>query len=224
MLNKESFAQQQLVSLRTRLLVMCASSGVAVENAVSALEKLDVAVAASIIENDKDINELEIAIDDDALKILARAQPFASDLRFIVGAMCMVSNVERVGDEACNIAEACILLHDAAACPIMDEVLQFLRQSYEKYTRAVECFRASDAATAQQLFCTEDDAIEEEVRLLQICMQGFGEKDIDAQCFMHVILIIRAVTRIHKHAINIAEQVYFMQKGKNLKHSRALVL
>ncbi|RXE62716.1 PhoU family transcriptional regulator, partial [Muribaculaceae bacterium Isolate-001 (NCI)] len=87
---QENYLQQMLVTLRTRLLVMCASVGIALEEAGKALAANDPGRAAAVIESDGSIDELENEIDEMALRLMARTQPVAGDLRFVVSALRMV--------------------------------------------------------------------------------------------------------------------------------------
>ena len=103
MQQQANYLQQLLVSLRTRLLVMCASVGIALEDAGKAMAAGDPGRAASVIENDAAIDALENEIDEMALQLLARTQPVAGDLRFVVSALRMVVDLERIGDEAVSM-------------------------------------------------------------------------------------------------------------------------
>ena len=106
MQQQANYLQQLLVSLRTRLLVMCASVGIALEDAGKAMAAGDPGRAASVIENDAAIDALENEIDEMALQLLARTQPVARDLRFVVSALRMVVDLERIGDEDFWVAQA----------------------------------------------------------------------------------------------------------------------
>lgn len=218
MVTQETILQQHIVSLRTRLLLMCAAVSVAVEDMVHAFETRDVGRAAAVIDGDNDIDALENEIDDKALKLMACTQPVAGDLRFVVSALRMVLDLERIGDEASSMAEGCILLQDMPPYVIMDEVQVFLHQSRNAYEQAVAAFRSNDIAAALALARTEDDATQGEVRLLHRCMQAVLAHEVDEQAFMHIVLIIRAATRIWRRSANIAEHVYFSLHGDSLKH------
>ncbi len=218
MYSQETILQQQLVTLRTRLLLMCASVGVALDDCGKSLAVLDVGRATAVMDGDAAVDALENDIDEMALTVLARNQPVAGDLRFVVSALRMVVDVERIGDEAVSIAEHGILLRDLPVCPPMPDVLDFLARSRAAYEKAVQAFRQEDSTAARALSRSEDEAVQAEVRLLQRCMDSFGEGRLDQQCFMHLILIIRACTRIWRRSANIAEHVYFIARGESLKH------
>ena len=110
MTSQETRLQQMLVTLRTRLLVMCAATGLALDDACRALKEGDVGRASAVIDGDDAINALENEIDEKALSLLARVQPVAGDLRFVVIALRMVADLERIGDEAASIAERTLIM------------------------------------------------------------------------------------------------------------------
>lgn len=112
-----NYLQQLLATLRTRLLVMAASVGIALEEAGKALAANDPGRATAVMENDAAIDALENEIDEMALQLLARTQPVAGDLRFVVSALRMVVDLERIGDEAVSVAEQAVLMQDTPAAP-----------------------------------------------------------------------------------------------------------
>ena len=110
--SKETQLQQGLTQLRTRLLVMGAAVGIAVDEACAALESGNTGRAIAVVDGDAAINALENEIDEMALSLLVRNQPMAQDLRMVVGALRMVIDLERIGDEAAGIAERSIILRE----------------------------------------------------------------------------------------------------------------
>ena len=128
MRHQEQFPGQAIAGLRTRLLVMSAAVGIALDESFRALDERSPARAAAVIDGDNVIDDLEDEIDEQALCLLARTQPVACDLRFVVGALRMVADLERIGDEAVSIAEQAILLQDLGQRPEMPEELRQILQ------------------------------------------------------------------------------------------------
>ena len=126
-MQQANYLQQLLVTLRTRLLVMCASVGIALEEAGKALAANDPGRAAAVIESDAAIDALENEIDEMALRLLARSQPVAGDLRFVVTSLRMVVDLERIGDEAVSMSEQAILMQNMPGFSIISHV----RELYE---------------------------------------------------------------------------------------------
>ena len=217
---QENYLQQMLVTLRTRLLVMCASVGIALEEADKALAANDPGRAAAVIESDAAIDELENDIDDMALRLLARTQPVAGDLRFVVSALRMVVDLERIGDEVVSMAEQAILMQDMPGYGVIPHVRAMFDKARQAFEQAVVIFRANDAGAALDLSRGEDEAVQCEVRIIQGIMErlsGHGA-DMEPHLAMHIILVARSLTRIWRRSINIAEHVYFINQGLTLKH------
>jgi phosphate transport system protein len=218
--HEANYLRELLVTLRTRLLVMCASVSIALEESGKALLAGDLGQANSVIENDTTIDALENEIDERVLRLLARVQPVAGDLRFVISALRMVVDLERIGDEAVHIAEQAILMQDKHGMEIFPQMREMVYMSRSAFEDAVRIFRDSDAVAALQLSKSEDEATQYEVRLLQAIMEGLTnpESGMESYLAMHMILIARSLTRIWRRSVNIAEHVYFISQGASLKH------
>lgn len=223
MLKQENYLQEMIVSLRTRLLVMAASVEIAVENTRKAVEGLDVGTAQSVMENDDDIDALEVEIDDSSLALLARAQPVAKDLRFVVSVLRMVVDMERIGDEAASICSQVVLMKDADKVQILDLVGDHMDAACRTFTRTMDIVRQSNYQAALELQCMDDEALQSEVATIGRLMAELectreDKKHIDAVLVMHLILLVHSLTRIWRRSVNIAGHVYFASLGDSLKH------
>lgn len=212
--------QEMIISLRTRLLVMCAEVSIGLENAQSSFIQQDVGRAKAVIEGDIEINALEDEIDERALCILVRNQPVAGDLRFIISALRMVADLERIGDEAVSIAEHVVLMQEFEHVSMGKDVMAFMTSMREAYDSAISSFRNNDVKLAMEVCKTEADAMQGEVTILHKIMDEiYDEKSrLDSRVAMHIILIVHSLTRIWRRSINIAEHVYFINQGVSLKH------
>ena len=220
MQQQANYLQQLLVSLRTRLLVMCASVGIALEDAGKAMAAGDPGRAASVIENDAAVDALENEIDEMALQLLARTQPVARDLRFVVSALRMVIDLERIGDEAVSMAEQAILMQDKPGFGVISHVREMFYKASEAFDRAVRVFRENNAEDALHMLRGDEEAVQCEVRIIQEIMEGLSDPESSLEPYqaMHIILVARSLTRVWRRSINIAEQVYFINQGESLKH------
>lgn len=208
-----------LATLRTRLLVMCATVGLAVDDACKALLDGDAPRASAVIDGDAAINSLENEIDEMALSILARTQPVARDLRFVVSTLRMVLDLERIGDEAAGIAERAILMQGLQQPRIMDDVRALMETARKLYADSVAAFREGDLELALAVSRGDDEAAQMEVRIFQRLMQD-PDARIDAHMAIHIILIARALNRIWRRAANVAEHTYFILEGVSIKHKK----
>ena len=213
--------QEMIVTLRTRLLVMCAETSIALENTQQALSQKDIGKATAVIEGDATINALENEIDERALCILVRSQPMAGDLRFVISALRIVTDLERICDEAVSISEHVMLMRDVSHFESMNDVLHFMISARGAFDATVEAFRNNDVKKAGQLSQGDEEALQEEVRVLHHVMSQFENKmeGVDSQVAMHLILVVHSLTRIWQRSINFAEQIYFHLEGVSLKHS-----
>ncbi len=219
MSNNENQLQQMIVTLRTRLLVMSAMVGLAVDDACKSLQEGDVGRASAVIDGDAAINDLENEIDAKALSILARTQPVASDLRFVISAMRMVLDLERIADEAARMAELAILIEglDHVDEDIVNDIKALMQTSRQIYTASVDAFREGDHQKALKVRQHEDEAALLDVKIMH---KLSSRKNVDPQLSIHVILISRTLNRVWRHAMNIAEHTYFIYGGESLKHRR----
>ncbi len=214
---QENNMQQMLVTLRTRLLVMSAMVGLALDDACKALSEEDVARANAVIDGDKAINMLENEIDAKALSLLARTQPVACDLRFVVSALRMVVDLERIADEAASLAERTIVMKDFDMSFIMDDIMELMEVTRTTYAMAVDAFREGSPEKALHVRQHEDDAALWEVRIMHKLSQG-QHINLNSEFAIYTTLIIRSLNRVWRRAMNIAEHTYFTYAGVNLKH------
>jgi phosphate transport system protein len=221
--DKETQLQHGITRLRTRLLVMCATVGIAVDDACSALATGNMGRASAVIDGEMAVNALETEIDEMALTLLARHQPVAQDLRFIVAALRMVIDLERIGDEAVNIAERAIIVHERLPEPVLSVVSPLMAAASTGYKKSVEALRLGDGAKALVLCRSDDENTQIEVQALHRIVDYFCSREGKNQgnqtyIGMNGILICRSLNRICRRSANIAEQTYFIAEGANIKH------
>ncbi|MDR3361483.1 MAG: phosphate signaling complex protein PhoU [Desulfovibrio sp.] len=224
--DKETQLQHGITRLRTRLLVMCATVGIAVDDACSALATGNMGRAGAVIDGEMAVNALETEIDEMALTLLVRHQPVAQDLRFIVAALRIVIDLERIGDEAVNIAERAIIVHERLPEPVLSVVSPLMAAASVGYKKSVEALRLGDGAKALDLCRSDDENTQIEVQALHrivdyFCSNGGKAQGNQAYIGMNGILICRSLNRICRRSANIAEQTYFIAEGANIKHAPA---
>lgn len=227
MAQHETHLQYLLEQLRIRLLVMCVTVEEVVTHACTALRDSNVELANAVIDADSKIDALENEVDEMALSLMARSQPVARDLRFVVSSLRMVVDLERIGDEAAAIAERVLLLQDAPhphVSALMQQMLELAKQALHD---AIAAFREEDVSKALQLCRNKDDIVQLEVHLLQKLMHNLTEttnvKGDAGWPTLHTILIARSLSRIFGRASNIAEHCYFMNQGVSIKHQKAAI-
>ena len=210
--------EDEMQALKNRLLEMGALVEDRVHRAVHSLIDRKVEEAEIIIAADRAINDLHIEIDDRCLKLLATQSPLAVDLRLITSAMKINSDLERIGDQAVNVAENVVkILPYPPLKPLID--IPRMAEIAEKMTRdALDSFVRRDPALARDVLRRDDevDQLKDQVfrELLTYMMADPGT----IQRALCLILISRNLERVADHATNIAEDVIFLVEAKDVRH------
>jgi phosphate transport system protein len=210
--------QEELQQLKTRLLEMGGLAEDRVRAAVQALVERDAAVVDRVLTGDGPINQLHIEIDSRCFKLLALHQPMAVDLRAIVSAVKINTDLERVGDLAINIAEAVkrYMRHapvkELVDIPRMADIAQhMLRDSLDAYVRR-------DVPLAQAVL-DEDDALDAlKTQVFRELLTFMLQDPTTIEPALDLILISRHLERIGDHATNVAEDVIFMVSARDVRH------
>jgi phosphate transport system protein len=210
--------EEELQTLKNRLLTMGALVEERAHQSVRSLVNRNQEAAEHIIASDKEVNDLQIDIDDRCLKLLATQTPLASDLRLITSAMKINADLERIGDQAVNIAENVIkLLPQPPLKPLID--IPRMAEIAQQMTRdALDSFVKRDVDLARDVLRRDDevDNLKDQVfrELLTYMMADPGT----IQRALALILISRNLERVADHATNIAEDVIFLVEAKDVRH------
>jgi phosphate transport system protein len=208
---------EELELLKSRLVAMSGIAEESVRLAVQALLTRDQDVARQVIDKDEDLDELELAIDDLAINLLALQQPMAKDLRFITAAMKIANDLERVGDHAVNIAEELEFLVQAAPFP-MPELEDMARIANEMLSDALNAFVQADSALARAVVARDDRVDDLHENNFRILLTHMMEDPRKITAGMDLLLVSGNIERIADLATNIAEEVVFFVEGSTIKH------
>jgi len=208
----------ELESLKGHLLSMASLVEEAIHKSIKALVEREEELAKGVIASDDAINMMEIKIDDFCLKLLALHQPAAIDLRFITSALKINNDLERMGDQAVNIAERTLeLLKEPLLKPLID-IPRMAALAQKMVKDSLDAFVRKDTELARDVCRRDDevDALNDQVfrELLTYMMQD--PRTITRA--VHLLLVGRHLERIADHATNIAEDVIYMVQGKVIKH------
>ena len=210
--------QDELDELKGRLLGMGGLAEERLRMAVRSLVDRDGRVVEAVLTGDAAINQLHLEMDDRCFKLLALQQPMAVDLRSIVAAVKINTDLERVGDLAVNIAEAArrYLQHppvkELIDIPKMAELAQvMLRDSLDAYVR-------HDLGLAQKVLAQDDELDELKTRVFRDLLACMLRDPTTIEPSLDLILISRHLERIGDHATNVAEDVIFMVSAKDVRH------
>jgi phosphate transport system protein len=211
----------QLTSLKEQLLGMSAKAEERTDLAMEALLARDKDKANLVIDGDVDINKLEVQVEQAAVELLALQQPMARDLRFIIGAIKVSNDLERVGDHAVNIAESAIRLAEKPKVPInVPEIEVMARRARKMLGDSLDAFIRADGALGRQVCKADDvvDALHDSVFRVLLTHMMADPKTITPS--LELLLVGRNLERIADLATNISEDAVYLAEGKQIKHHR----
>jgi len=210
---------RELRQLRDKLLDMGGRAEQQIALAVQAMAKRDVSLAQAVIDNDAQIDREELAIDELAFLILARRQPVASDLRFVMLAVKVVTDLERIGDLAVNIAKRVRDLARFAASALQERIELLGQRVLAALQLALDAFVHEDAERAEKVIegDRDIDALNMHV-IADILSTGDGIDVADVARVLALSSVSRYLERIGDHATNIAEMVIYYVRGRDVRH------
>jgi len=210
--------EAELRRLKDRLLAMGGRCEQMMSSAVRAFEDRDEALAREVMAMDRAMDEDEVVVDDLAVRILALRQPVGRDLRFSVAAVKASTDLERIGDEAVNIAERAIEMEREGGLSKPAEKLPEMAQRAAAMLRdALNAFVDEDANKAREVF-TQDDAVDDLYGdAMRLCLDYMKDPSRIGDG-MRICNCAKYIERIADHATNIAELVIFMVEGRDVRH------
>jgi phosphate transport system protein len=210
--------EEDLQALKNRLLGMGALVEERVHKAVLSLMERRQDLAEQVIAGDPEVNDLQIELDDRALKLLALQQPMAGDLRLITSAMKINADLERIGDQAVNIAENVLRL---LPHPPLRAILNIARMAElaEQMTRdSLDSFVRKDVGLARAVLARDDEVDELKDHVFRVLLTYMMADPGTIERALGLILISRNLERIADHATNVAEDVIFLVEAKDVRH------
>ena len=210
--------QNAMEQLKQKLLTMGGLAEQAVDRAIEAYRKRDEKLCFDVLEGEKAINSIEREIDELALDLLAMQQPLAIDLRFITACTKINADLERVGDQAVNIAERVLSTLRLPAVELPVDIPRMAGTAAGMVRRALESFIEGRADLAEAIL-KMDDIVDRMNRETHIVLVEKMHRNPDCvQQALDVLLISRNLERVADHATNIAEDVIFWVKGADVRH------
>ncbi len=209
---------KEIDHLKRQILTLSAQVEESVILAVKALLTRDEELAQQVIRGDFDVDQVEVVVEEEALKIMALHQPVAADLRFLTAVLKINNDLERIGDLATNIAKRAVKICKEPALMMPDELSQAAIRARDMVHDSLNAFVNFDANPAREV-CGSDEEVD------QFCKQvrRFVEEQIlkhpdGISGYLDMLLASRNIERIGDHATNIAEDVIYLVEGVIVRH------
>ncbi|MFL6299639.1 MAG: phosphate signaling complex protein PhoU [Terriglobales bacterium] len=210
---------QGLEELKHKLLAMGGMAEKAVDTAVDAYRRRDLKLCQQVFQGEKAINAIEREIDELALDLLAMQQPMAVDLRFITAVMKINADLERVGDQAVNIAERVINIVKLPPAELPVDVPRMAATVAGMVRRALESFLEEKAELAEAVLKMDDIVDRMDDEFYAVLVNKMHQQPEITDQALDVLLISRNLERVADHATNIAEDVIFWVRGADIRHN-----
>ena len=210
----------ELESLRSRVMQMGGLVETQITHAIDAFVQGDMDRMEQVIGDDDQVNGLEVSIDDDCAHIIARRQPTASDLRMVMAVSKIVTDLERIGDEAAKIARMAreIYKRDRLQIPRLTDIRTVGDIGVTMLRDVLDAFVRLDVTAAMRII-REDMAVDDHFRgILRQLITYMMEDPRTISTALDIIFIAKAIERIGDHAKNIAEDVIYIVKGTDVRH------
>ncbi|AQT69528.1 PhoU-like phosphate uptake regulator [Anaerohalosphaera lusitana] len=211
--------KHEIDKLKQNLVNLCSVVEEELWQAVKSVKNADADLAAKVIGNDQKIDDREVEIEEECLKILALYQPVAIDLRFIITAMKINNDLERIGDLTVNIAERSQFLANQPQVPIPFDFESMTEKTQAMLRKSVDALVKMDCQIAHEV-CMSDDKVDAINRQMYDQVKKEIVKHPDwVEQLIHLLSISRHLERIADHTTNIAEDVIYMVEGKIVRHT-----
>jgi len=210
--------EMELADLKDRILHLGGTVEEMIGSAMRALVDRDSILARKVMKSDPEVDSGELEIDHLCLNLLALRQPAGSDLRFIATALKIVTDLERIGDLAVNIAERAIELNEEPPLKPYIDIPRMASSVRSMVRRALDAFVAKDAKNARAVLLADDAVDDLNVQLFRELLTYMIEEPRNVSRALRITFIAKYLERIGDHATNIAQMVIFMCEGRDVRH------
>lgn len=210
--------EEALRSIRKSVVTMASFSQQNFNNAVSGLLTRDEDLCNDAIAEDEEVNNLERGIDREGMEILMRFNPVATDLRMVLAAMKISNNLERISDQAENIARRGRKIIRKSAVPEISLIDPIYQLASELLDKSIRSFTEGDHDVALQLFALDKNLDKLHRKAIKRYTHAIEEDTANLKTYLNLIFIVRCLERIGDHSVNIGEEAIYIAKGTDIKH------
>ncbi len=214
----ETMFSTGLEELRMIILQMAALAETALEKATKALLERNDELAREVLKEDRGIDLLELEVDRLSLRLLALGQPMARDLRFIIGGLRIAVELERIGDQATNIARRALSLNSRPPLPRNSALEELADTALDMLRTVISSFVNQDPDVATEVCKMDDVADELNYRILKGALAYMTSEAPAVERSLQTVTVAKSLERAADQTTNIAESVIFIIKGVNIKH------
>jgi phosphate transport system protein len=209
---------RELAALKEKLLELAQLSEAAISRSMEAFLTGDRDLARQVIADDKTINNLEEAIDGECVRLIALFQPVAVDLRQLMAVDHIIAELERIGDQATNIAEETLAQEKTPPGPCHPDLPQMAADVQEMLRQSLQAFLSHDTALARRI-CQADTLVDDlDQTITQELLRDMAANRKGVSSGQTQINVVRNLERVGDHATNIAEQAVYMVEGESIRH------
>ena len=211
---------EALTSLRNDLLMMAGLAERSLDRAIKGLLQRDDDLCANAIADDEEIDQLEKQIDQDGLEVLLRFHPVASDLRRVVSAIRLSPNIERIGDQATNIAKRARKLNRHPPLPEMELILPMQSHAMSMFKDSINAYVRENVELAHSV-CGRDKQLDDMNREVNKKLTERMMADTEQlRGYFNLLMVSRALERVGDHATNISEDAVYAAAAEDIRHSK----
>lgn len=208
----------EIVHLNEMLLKMASLVETAIKNSVKSLVDRDSDLAHQVIEKDKEINTYDVKIDEECIRLLALKQPMGKDLRFITTAMKITTDMERIADNAVNIAERAVELNREPVLKPYIDIPRMSQIAQRMVIDTINAFVSENTSLAKDVIMRDDEVDDLNSAVCDELMEMMIRNPSTITRVVKVTYVSKYLERIADHATNIAEDVIYMVEGKIIRH------
>lgn len=215
----ERHFEQDILALREKLLLMGGKVEEMIVGANRALVQRDDDEAKRVRRMDDEVDRLEVELDEQCSEVLVRQQPVARDLRFLVAAMKITNDLERMGDCAVNIAKAVLVINQE---PPLKPYIDLPRMSVlagEMVRDSLDAFLQQDSDLAREIVVRDKEVDDLYRQLFRELLTFMIEKPANVSRALHLLMVARNYERIGDHATNVAEDIVYLVEGEEIRHT-----
>jgi phosphate transport system protein len=211
--------RKELESIKKRILTLGALVEDRVHLAVQSVDQIDAEIAGRIIKTDYEVDAMEVEVEEECLKVLALHQPVAVDLRFIIAVIKINNDLERIGDQAVNIAQRVEIIAKRPKPPFMFDYSVMAEKVQRMLKMSLDAFVNLDVDIAYKVITMDDEVDQIKNEAYDQIKQAIKDLPERVGYYINLLLISRHMERLADHATNVAEEVIYLVEGEIFRHA-----